>query len=753
MPSERASRLLAIVLLAFLSVGSSRASTAPVVLGKGTGLFEIGPELASDNFENLDNWVVQIQPGDNAPEPSVKVTDNTLDCYLPGRGCTIWFRQMLKTRVSISYDVLCPTPKDLVKNLLPRDINNFWMAQDPGGNLFDSKRFTGSFRTYHKMHGYYASTGGGKNTTTRMRRYPREIDGKPADHIALTSRDKKPEFLITPDKVMHIQLIAYDDLIQYIVDGKLVYEISHGDQVSIETADKKPSAAQYNEERFPTYKEGYFGFRMVGTHHIYSNFRVHSLEPAQAKVTVESIDELRKAVKKSHQRIVMKPGVYTMPDRSDEGTGVHFSGSHNFIDLTGVTINTPIAVLTKPPTGQRDRRRRSKNSQVYVVSGDHITINGGTFDNPHPLHDGSPIDFGAYNQNPANYPTRATTEIRLNGNDLLLKNCRLTVRGSKPYGYGNIYGIGGGAVIGLHKHSGILMTGDRITLEHCYVKMEAFGHAIFVQGGDQITVRHCEVEGEVRPSNDLYLETDKGDLAKKFDYKMQWPENIRGLPIPKDHMVNLVEDGIRAYGGTGHMTVEHCKVTKTRGGIKLYMAKSAKVSDCEVRDTVIQAYSVPSRGTITRCKGNAAYGPLLYVHGSNHSGQKIDLEVLPSPHSLGDHPLAAINGKDHSIRFKSSEAIESDRPIIIGYPLRFDFLSTRYPEVPEGYQAHFDKAATDDYRASGITLVNETSHPIVTGKRAERNKLSSIGKVRDLGTNNSVTRLDADAPAKKQPKD
>ena len=33
----------------------------PVVLGHGVGLFKVGPLLAHDDFENLDNWVVQIQ--------------------------------------------------------------------------------------------------------------------------------------------------------------------------------------------------------------------------------------------------------------------------------------------------------------------------------------------------------------------------------------------------------------------------------------------------------------------------------------------------------------------------------------------------------------------------------------------------------------------------------------------------------------------------------------------------------------------
>ena len=731
-------------LLALFLTSATLTAQSPAILGKGTKLLKLGPLLASDDFDNLDNWVIQVQPGDKAPAPSVVAKNNTLDCYLPDRGCTIWFKKKLRTRVTISYDVLCPTPKKPVKNLLPRDINNFWMASDPEGKLFDSGRFTGNFGTYHKMNGYYASTGGGKNTTTRMRRYPREVDGKPAEHLALTSRDKDPDFLITPDKLMRVQLVAYDDLIQYIVDGKLVYEVSHGDEIQIEDPDRKHHPADYTPERFPTYQEGYFGFRMVGTHHIYSNFRVHSLEPVKPKVTVKSIKELREAVAKDHQRIVMKPGTYEITNFINGRTGFEISGSHLDLDLTGVTINTPISLLSNPRKGQiedRRRRRRGRSYNVVLVSGDHVTIKGGTFDNPHPLHDGSPIDFGSYNQDPSNFPAHAMTEIRLSGDDIRMTDCKVTVRGSSPYGYGNIYGIGGGSVVSLNKHSGILMTGDRITLERCFVKMESFGHAIFVQGGDDITVRHCEVQGEVRPSNDLYKEINKGDLPKKFGYKMQWPNSIKGLPIPKDHMLNLVEDGIRAYSGTGRMTVEHCKVNKVRGGIKLYMAKSATISDCEATDCVIQGFSIPSRGTITRSKGNAAYGPLLYVHSNNHSSQKIDLEVLPAPHALGDHPLAAINGKRHQIQFTASEPFSSNRPIILGYPVRFDFLSKNYPGIPEGYEAHFKKANDDDYQASDISLSNKTNHPVVTGKRSEDNEISSVGKVRDLGTDNSVMPL------------
>lgn len=259
----------------------------PLVLGRGQGRFQVGELLAEDDFDNLDNWVVQIQdrPGD-APA-RVVARDNRLDCFLPGRGCTIWYKQKFPTRIAINYDVLCPTPGPETKGIVPRDLNQFWMASDPSGSeqgLFDSALYTGGFGSYHKIHCYYASSGGRNNRTTRMRRYPREADGKPVDHIALDDKDEQPGYMITPDQLMTVQLVAYDDLVQYIVNGKLVYEIAGGDQLPIEARNEQRKAetreAVYDLDRFPIHREGYFGFRMVSTHHIYTNFKVHALVPA-----------------------------------------------------------------------------------------------------------------------------------------------------------------------------------------------------------------------------------------------------------------------------------------------------------------------------------------------------------------------------------------------------------------------------------------------------------------------------------------
>ena len=349
--------------------------TKLLVLGHGVGLFKVGPMLAQDDFETLNNWEVQIQERSGFQPPLVEARNGTLDCLVPGRGCTVWFKKKLKTRVTITYDVLCPTPEPATKGVQPRDINNFWLAsdpRDPNNGLFDAGRYTGKFSTYDKMHGYYASTGGGgaekANLTTRFRRYPREVDGKPAEHVALNDKDGKLGYLISPDTVMKVQLVAYDDVVQYIVDGKLVYQMGRGDRIQLEAHDgegKRGSRqVDYDLARFPFYKEGYFGFRMVGTHHVYSNFKVFALvadDEGQPRPTVRvsSLEALREAVAKSNQQIILEPGEYKVADRE----GFRFSGSNNDVDLSGVSIEVPLEVAS--------------GNSLFRLTGDHITLRGG----------------------------------------------------------------------------------------------------------------------------------------------------------------------------------------------------------------------------------------------------------------------------------------------------------------------------------------------------------------------------------------
>ena len=746
------SLLLLAVFLLPVCKSVAEEELGPVVLGRGVNLFEVGPLVTKDDFENLDRWVVQVEENEDFPEAKVVAREGVLDCLLPGRGCTIWFKEKLKTRMAITYEVVCPEPEEGMRGVAVKDVNNFWLASDRKDGekgLFDSSRYTGSFPSYNKMSGYYASSGGGKNTTTRMRRYPREKDGRSIEHIALKERDGQKEFMLTPGKKMKVQLVAFDDVVQYIVDGEVVYEMAFGDEVAVERfrrGERRDGIDDYDDDEFPFYKEGFFGFRMVGTHHIYSKFRVHELKPVdqskikRAAVKVSSLDELREVAAKSFHDVVMAPGKYVVEELNERGKAVQFSGSHNTFDFTGVTFEMPIKTLDQ--MAERGRRNRSS----YFVSGRHNVLKGGLFVNTYDHEVTEPVDYGTYNQDPDNYPATTAIEIYIKGDDNRLEDCKMIVRGSSPYGYGNMYGIGGGAVVPLRKNNGILIHGDRVVLDGCEVKMESFGHAIFAQYGDEILVKNCHVEGTLRSSNDFLAEDAEGSLAVKFDHRIQWPENVAGLPVPPDHMLNCSEDGIRAYGGTGRMTVENCKVEKMRGGIKLYMARGGVIRNCEVLDCIIQGFSVPSRGVIENCRGNAAYGPLLYIHMDSHSSQRIDLEVLPAPHGIGDHPLAVIKGKNHFIRFKSKsgDGAQLERPIIVGYPLRFDYLSVDYPAVPEGMEELFAEFAPDDYTAREIFLVNGTEYPVVLGELAERNQVRSLGEVTDLGTGNMVRPLKKD---------
>ncbi|MDA7510521.1 DUF6250 domain-containing protein, partial [Verrucomicrobia bacterium] len=704
--------LLTIFSLTLSSIAQNTPNPKPsdeagsVVLGHGVGLFKVGPLLVCDEFKDLKNWEVQVQEVPGNEPVRIEARDGALDCLVPGRGCTVWFKRTFKTRVTISYDVLCPTPMPAIKGVQPRDINNFWMAADPidpSEGLFDSVRYNGAFASYDKMHGYYASTGGGTaaaaNLTTRMRRYPREVGGKPADHLALNDKDEQADYLITPDKVMSVQLVAYDDVIQYIVDGRLTYEIAQGDRIQIEGRDGENKRVMhdgsYDLKRFPVYREGYFGFRMVGTHHVYSNFRVHTLEPARREVAVSSITALSEAVQESDQTIVMNPGRYSLADLPEGSRKIPCSGSNNTIDLSDVYVSVPVG---------------STRRSYITISGDHNVFKGGTFEDTYLSGIRKVTDFSAYNQNRSTLAKglRGSAVLTITGDNNRVVNTKLTIRGSFPYGYGSLYGIGRDNVYGLDKRCGILIKGESNTIDGCEIQQRAFGHGIYMQNpADKTHVKNTLVEGAMRPSKDLYLETNPKDLPARSNYKMP---RRRNSPIPMDVMLPLSEDGIRVYTRGGSVIVENCTVKRMRGGIRVYLASRATVINSTAIDCGNTNFNLPSGGKITGSTGNFSYAPLSDFRLSK-SRQDIELTILPSPHAVGSHHVADVLGNHHSIVFHRSDGpIDKDlRPIVV-----------------EGDHS---------------TIRNETEYPIIPQSSASGNTVISFGPVTDLGDDNRISNL------------
>ena len=264
--------------------------TSPAVAGYGNEVFEIGSIIYASDFSDHANWIIQIEASGNSPyEEKISYSAGVLDLYMPAKGCTAWLNKKFTGAITIVYQVRCPIETINGTSIQARDINNFWHCSDPfefDALLRSSEtRYKGNFSSYHEMLGYYASTGGGGrigNQTTRFRRYPRRADSENIPHLALNDKDANPDYLITPGMWHTIQLVAYDGLVQYLMDGRVVYELRYGDDIKVESekSGKKSTAViTYSRETFPAYNSGYFGIRMVASHHQYRDLKVYRLNP------------------------------------------------------------------------------------------------------------------------------------------------------------------------------------------------------------------------------------------------------------------------------------------------------------------------------------------------------------------------------------------------------------------------------------------------------------------------------------------
>ena len=462
------------------------------------------------------------------------------------------------------------------------------------------------------------------------------------------------------------------------------------------------------------------------------------LLPPHTMVNVSTLSQLRMAVQQSNQHIVMKPGNYDIKELPEQSRNFPCSGNNNIIEMKGVYIKFQVGAV---------------KGAYFKFNGDSIIFRGGEYEDVYKNGMTEVTDFGSYNQDRENLARgqKGGALFIVPGNNIRIVGIKLTARGSFPYGYGNIYGIGGGNAAGLDKRCSLLIHGKNVTIDSCEFQHRAFGHVIYMGNRfDKVLIKNTLIEGRVRLSDELYSETNDGDLPKRFDYKVQFGV-LKGLPIPKNKMLNLTEDGIRAYPGSGDVTVENCTIKKCRSGIKLYMTSGKTIArNCTVLDCVVEGYSMPSDGEVINCRGNAAYGPLIYIHPADNFYRveaahrcNIELELLPSPHAVGNHVMAAIRGTNNI--FKLTQAASPIdvvlRPIVVGYYARFELLTTDFPNVPKGYEQNYEQNKVL-YEAKENTIINETEYPVILGELSEYNNITSYGKITDYGKNNSKISID-----------
>lgn len=229
------------ILLVFCSCSSQKA----IVIHDNLALKKV-LKYQEDFEKGLENWSVEQMEGGTVKSVNGKmeITDVA--------GCTVWFKQQLTAPLLIEYDVVVVDqggPQDRVS-----DLNCFWLATDPRypQDFFaGSQERRGQFKDYNPLQLYYVGLGGHNNTKTRFRRYTGD-GNKPL----LPEHDlSAPEFLITPNQVNHIKIVAHDNIIQYYRNDILIYDF----------IDPAP------------YRQGYFGIRTVNNHMLVDNFRVYTL--------------------------------------------------------------------------------------------------------------------------------------------------------------------------------------------------------------------------------------------------------------------------------------------------------------------------------------------------------------------------------------------------------------------------------------------------------------------------------------------
>ena len=415
--------------------------------------------------------------------------------------------------------------------------------------------------------------------------------------------------------------------------------------------------------------------------------------------TVDSVQSLREAMARSNQRIRMKPGIYTATDALEDNKTVFLvSGSNNRFDLRGVTIQVDTRVLGRLRGGVHD-------FATYRITGDNNTFLGATFE-----------DIG---DTP---PHWGLSTLHIRGNDTTVRDCRLIVRGSAPFGYGNLWGKGAGAAVRLQKHAGMAVFGDRTLIESCRLEIHTFGHGIHMHGAQNTVIRHTVVEGELRTTDDIL--TEKGGLAEKFNYKIMYPKWLKGDPIPPGKMIALGEDGIRAYvydkrNGknvrTGHIAVVGCTVRRMRGGIGICAANSGIILDSQAIDCADYGFSVPNGGVVRNCRANAAYGLVLSNPYPEHRNADIEIDVVPSERELGDHPLARVVGRGHRIRlhWTGDKPPATLRPIELGLSNRYNARNTKPEDLPK--RLGTDHVRLENDTPCPVTLSQYTSECIVVG--------------------------------------
>lgn len=445
---------------------------------------------------------------------------------------------------------------------------------------------------------------------------------------------------------------------------------------------------------------------------------------SNAQTVVNSLEELEPYLSQNNVQVKLAPGTYnvTVQDAKDRryggfetiGSNTYytmflFSGSGSTYDFTDVTLNIETGTFVE-----------FGNIKVY-----EIRIAG----NDNVLQNLTQIDLGSEDD----APRKTVNNIVMDGQNNIVDGFVVRSTGSYPYGYGDIFGKGGGPIVAHRKHSAILMRGESNTLRNTDLLHKAYGHCVFFQAAANPTVEGCHIEGEVRSSDDMLAEEGTGTVGDNEDFMTVW-----GYKLPPGFMLALTEAGIRAYNagttiinddtisrGTSNVTVKNTTVKNTRTACTLVHASGTQYIENLTSIGNENGFSI-GRGQVINCRADAAYG-IIFDGGGAVTG---DITVIAPENDYynGTNALASVTGA--TITLRTETEIPSNLQIRMG-----TYRSLRHQ--PGG---NLDYQLTTDF--SGAELYNHTNATIELGSGSENNDIHTCGAVVDNGSGNEINELE-----------
>ena len=452
---------------------------------------------------------------------------------------------------------------------------------------------------------------------------------------------------------------------------------------------------------------------------------------AQAQTTVTSLSNLMRYLDDDNVNVKLAPGTYNI-SVADVDNGTYgqllsgeiignqyslflFQGNNSTYDFTDVTINIDTEVLSA---------FGNVNFHELQIIGSNNVLRNLTM-----------VDSGDAD----NFPGRSATNIVMDGANNRVEGFHVTVKGSYPYGYGDIFGKSGTNVISHKKHSACLIRGNSNQVVNSTFIHRAYGHGIFFQGANDPYVEGCYVQGELSTVAAVLAEEGTGSPADDVDFLTIWGYSL--YELDENYRFSLQEDGIRSYNagetiidgveydrGVTNATVIDCTVEKMRSGVTIGWASGTKyVENCTTL-ACESGYWVGSNTTIISSKGDASVGPLL-SEDVRRSNSLIELTLLDNQVSkIGNTPSVYFAGSNHDVTINDgTTSFDSDIEFLIGgQRLGHRWLEGSGEEPP-------------NFAAEDISFNNQTNYPIVLGENSEDNEVISCGTVTNNGLNNSIT--------------